>query len=293
MKIDKVIFSCSASTEYSPFWNIQARIFKTKLGIEPICLLYGGKKDEIGMSEEHGQVIEMEADPSLPWSVQMVWSKFDYPTREPETTWLIGDIDLVPLQRAHFTTRIADIPDDAWVHLNAGGISQPRLGCMDGFLTHGTQRHAKDQGRSGGTDLPAHYHVAKGKKFELLTGGRPFLDQVRHIVESDRYGMGVMDNYPKEKRQTDPYWYYWCGEENYSSEILLNAIRAGEINFVPIYYHNGNNMDRVNRDEFRGDYTYSHERANAQQFVDVHCARPFSKQAEQLDRLLNFAWAQS
>lgn len=289
MKIDKVLFACSASPEYSPFWNVQAEIFATKLGIEPICLLFG-KKEEAGMSEQHGKVIEVTPDPSLPWSVQMVWSKFDYPTREPDTTWLIGDIDLVPLQRAHFTDRIASLPDTAYAHLNAGGISQPRLGCMDGFLNQGSQRHVKDAGGRGGTDVPAHYHVAKGRGFEVLTQGRPFLDQVKHIVESNRYGMGVMDNWGEAKRAENPYWYYWCGEENYSSELILNAVRAGTINFVPIYYNNCNGTDRINRDEFRDDYAYDQNKCKAQGYVDVHCARPYSKQATQLARMVNLAW---
>lgn len=289
MKIDKVLFACSASPEYSPFWNVQAEIFATKLGIEPICLLFG-KKEEAGMSEQHGKVIEVTPDPSLPWSVQMVWSKFDYPTREPDTTWLIGDIDLVPLQRAHFTDRIASLPDTAYAHLNAGGISQPRLGCMDGFLNQGSQRHVKDAGGRGGTDVPAHYHVAKGRGFEVLTQGRPFLDQVKHIVESNRYGMGVMDNWGEAKRAENPYWYYWCGEENYSSELILNAVRAGTINFVPIYYNNCNGTDRINRDEFREDYAYDQNKCKAQGYVDVHCARPYSKQATQLARMVNLAW---
>jgi hypothetical protein len=291
MKIDKVLFSCSASPEYSPFWNIQAKIFATKLGIQPICLLYG-KKSEVNMSEEHGQVIEVEHDPSLPWALQLVWSKFDYPTREPDTTWLIGDIDLVPLQRAHFIDKIAGLSDDALVHLNAGGISQPRVGCADGFLRYGSQRKVKDAGGRGGTDIPGHYHVGKGKRFEVFTEGRAFLDQIRHIVEGDRYGMGVMDNYPKEKRQTDPYWYYWCAEENYSSERIERAIAAGALNFIPVYYNNNNGTDRVNRDEFRTDYSYDHARAAAQGYVDVHCARPYAKQAEQLDRLIKLAWGE-
>jgi hypothetical protein len=286
MKIDKVVFSSSASAEYAPFWNIQAQIFKTKLGIEPICLLYG-KKSEVGMSEEFGKVIEIEPDPSLPWSVQLVWSKFDYPTHDPDSVYLIGDIDLIPLQRAHFIDKIAGVDDNAYVHLNAGGISAPRLGIRDGFLTHGSQRHARDNGVKGGADLPAHYHVAKGRKFNLLTQGRSFLDQVRHIVNSDRYGMGPMgDNVPKDS----PYHYYWCGEEHYSSEIICNAIRAGGFNFVPFYYHNGNGHERVDRSDFRADYAYDSGKARAGGYVDVHCARPYSRQEEQLKRLLNTVW---
>jgi len=291
MKIDKVLFACSASTEYAPFWNIQARIYKECLGIEPVCLLFKGKKEEMGMSEEHGKIFEMELDPSLPWSLQMVWSKFDYPTREPDTTWLMGDIDLIPLQADHFTTKIASLPDDVHAHLNAGGIAQPRLGQIDGFVQVGPERKARDAGICGGADLPGHYHVAKGRSFELFTQGRPFLQQVKDIVDSDRYGMGVMGAWGHAKRDENPYWYYWCGEENYSSDLIWQAIQAQKIKFAPIYYNNNNGVDRLNRDEFvNGDYTYDQNKAKAKGYVDVHCARPFDKQKDALARLVNLAW---
>lgn len=289
MKIDKVLFACSEGAEYSPFWNVQAEIYRKHLGIEPICLLYG-KKANTNMSEEHGTIIEMETDPAFPWSVQLTWSKFDYPTREPDTTWLIGDIDLVPLQRAHFIDKLVNIPDTAYVHLNPSGISQARLGCFDGFLTHGPERRAKDQGISGGADLPGHYHVAKGKAFEIFTQGRTFMDQVKHIVTSDRFGMGVMSNQPKSQIKDNPYWYYWCAEECYTSEILWTALKTGMINFVPIYYNNGNGTDRINRDAFTTDYQYDPQKVAGKGFVDIHCARPYEKQREALARILKLAW---
>lgn len=289
MKIEKVLFACSASTEYSPFWNLQARIFKEFLGIEPVCLLFG-KKSDTGMREDHGKIIEMETDPSLPWGLQLVWSKFDYPIREPDTTWLIGDVDLLPLQREHFIDKLESIADDTYVHLNSGGISQPRLGCLDGFIRAGPERLAKDRGISGGADVPGHYHVAKGSMFSVFTQGRPFIEQVRHIVDTDRYGIGVMANQPKEQRQTNPYWYYWCAEENYSSELMWNAIHAGTLKFLPIYYNNANGTDRINRDVFTTDYDYSPDKATAKGFIDIHCARPYERQHEPLARILKLVW---
>jgi hypothetical protein len=289
MKIDKVIFSSSTSSEYSPFWNLQSELFLTKLGIEPICLLFG-KKAETDMHERYGKIIEMEADPALPWALQLVWSKFNFPTSEPDTTWLIGDIDLVPLQHRHFIEKIANIPDTGYAHLNSGGISQPRLGFPEGFLSVGSERHLKDLGQTSGADLPGHYHVAKGRQFEVLTQKRAFLDQIRHIVESDRYGMGVMGNWPKEKRQTDAYWYYWCAEENYSSELILNAIRTNTLDFFPVYYNNNNGTERIDRSLFTNDYVYDPGMVQNHQIVDVHCARPYSHQKEALERLVKLAW---
>jgi hypothetical protein len=33
----------------------------------------------------------------MPLLIQITWSKFYWPTLEPDATWLIGDIDLLPL----------------------------------------------------------------------------------------------------------------------------------------------------------------------------------------------------
>ena len=71
MKIDKVIFS--TSEEYSKFWNIQSKIYKEVLDIEPICILYGEKKNT-DMTEEYGKVIERDFDPTLPKVLQITWS---------------------------------------------------------------------------------------------------------------------------------------------------------------------------------------------------------------------------
>ena len=99
MKIDKIIFSCSE--EYSDFWNINAQVWKNFLNIEPVCLLFGKKKNT-NMSDEHGQIIEMPILPNLNKLLQLTWSKFWYTKNEPNTTWIIGDIDMIPLQREHF-----------------------------------------------------------------------------------------------------------------------------------------------------------------------------------------------
>jgi hypothetical protein len=56
IKIDKVIFS--TSERFSVFWNLNSRIWKTKLGVEPVCLLFGDRSNT-NMSEEFGKIIEV------------------------------------------------------------------------------------------------------------------------------------------------------------------------------------------------------------------------------------------
>lgn len=286
MKIDKVIFSCSEPPAYSSYWNTQSRLYREGLGIEPICLLHG-KKDKTDMREDFGRVIEMETIPGLPWAVQMVWSKFDFTRTEPETTWMIGDIDLLPLSSRHFTENIASVPDDWYLNLNAGGISIPRMGRPDGFLSCGSERHGKDGGFIG-SDLPAHYHVSKGKNFErLYFAGKTFQQTVEHIVHSGRYGMGILNNYPVTEKENNPYWYYWVAEENYTSEVLWNAIKAGQINYHGFHYCNAN--ERLwTWDKTRNDYVYDPGRVASRAIVDIHCCavRPYALQAEALERII-------
>ena len=66
------------------------------LGIEPICLLWG-RKENTNMHEKYGKIREMEFIPYIPKVIQITWSKFHFVREEPETTWLIGDIDQIAL----------------------------------------------------------------------------------------------------------------------------------------------------------------------------------------------------
>jgi hypothetical protein len=288
MKIDKIVFSCSEPEEYSSFWNMQSRLWN-KMGIEPVCLLYG-KKANTDMTEEFGTIIEKETVEGIPWVMQLTCSKFHHPTTEPDKTWIIGDMDMIPLKKAHFTTQIEGSADDHYLHLNASGISAPRLGDRNGFLSQGSQCHAKHQGRNGGADLPAHYHVAKGSKFNIFFQGRTFLEQMRFVVDSHEYGMGPMEGQPRENAEKNPYWYYWLAEENYTSELLWNSITSGETKFDAYHYHNSNDKERVDRSAWsdgRQDYTYNPN--NAQRFVDVHCVRPYKRTKAAVERLIEMS----
>jgi hypothetical protein len=288
MTIQKIVFSCSEPPAYSSYWNMQSRLWRT-IGIEPVCLLYG-KRANTDMTEDHGTVIEMPTLPDLPWSLQMVWSKFNHTRSEPDTTWVIGDIDLLPLQRKHFTDRIAGIPETDYACLNGAGISAPRIGMVDGFEKRGSERHGKDRGFIG-ADIPAHYHVAKGYQFErLYFAGRSFEESVRGIVESDRYGLGPMNDYPLEKRTAEPYWWYWCAEEGYTSYTLWNAMRAGKVTYHSVTYNN--TTERISGwDKHRNDYPYKPDDLRAGKIVDIHChaMRPYATQAEQLERILELS----
>ena len=179
MKIDKVIWA--SSVEYSDFWNIISMIHHKFLGLDCVLLLYGNK-NECNVSEEHGEVIEVPFLPSLPQIPQLVFNKWYYTKNEPDTTWMIGDIDQIPLQREHFVDTIADVPDDHYVHL------------------------ADDAGTQLGFDfLVGHYHVGKGSTIsKALNLDTPFETHVENLI-----------NQAKESKRP-----VWADEEPYTTQLI-------------------------------------------------------------------------
>ena len=281
MKIDKVIFS--SSEEYSDFWNIQSQVVAEGLGIEPVCLLWG-KKENTNMHEKFGKIREMEFLPNLPQVLQITWSKFHYVREEPDTTWMIGDIDQIPLQKYWFIDQIADCSKDMYLHLNASGCGQPYRLPKDRWEKLGSTTMVK-----GGIDLPGHYHVGTGDTFaKAYDPEMSFREQMMRIVASQRFGGGAATpcGHPGRENYTTKHpaeeEYYWTAEEMYSSEKLWNAVSCGKINFKGFYYCN--KMERVDRglwSEQENDYRYNFENFNNGKVVDIHCMRPYEKYKKQ------------
>ena len=296
MRIQKVVFSVSEPPLYSSYWNMHSKLCRLGLGAEPVCLLFG-KKANTDMNEEYGKIIEMDLLPDVPWAIQLTMSKFYHTISEPETTWMIGDIDLLPLQKHHFTTKIAPYPDDHYLCLNNSGIAMPRCGRPDAFTALGSEVHGR-QGGYIGCDLPAHYHVAKGYSFNnLYFQNRSFEDVVRSIYQADKYGMGFGSNWPIEKKTEvlppfqgcGQFWWYWLAEEDYTSECMYNAIKANKV------FYDGINFTMAERiwewDKGRNDYHYRPNFVAEGKIVDIHCCqvRPYALQAAALERIIDLS----
>lgn len=277
MKIDKIIFT--SSEEYSGYWNLNSKVCKEFLGIEPICFLFGKKKNT-DMNEQYGEVIEKEFLPNIPKLLQITWHKFFHTKSEPETTWMIGDIDQIPLQRKLFIDDIQSIPDDHYVHLNSAYICQLTSKPNNAWETTGGNIR-------GGADLAGHYHVAKGKIFEKCLQFRSTLEEdIQHIVKEQKYGLGI--THPGWN-QGDPEKLYWCGEENYSSEVLYTTIIQQKINpFTGLYFNLTD--DTIDRWRMIGnDYLCDREKLKNHKYVNIHGARDYKAQEQSLINILKFA----
>jgi hypothetical protein len=293
MKIDKIVFS--SSEEYSDFWNLQSFIWNKFLGIEPVCLLWGKVKNT-NMHDRYGQIIEKEYNEDLVKSFQLTWSKFHHTSTEPETTWIIGDMDLVPLQTKWFRKEIESVDEDSYTHLASAEHERRMISrrpeMINEILNPDAEEHwirpefymqlyAENRvglgayggflAGPGGADLPAYYHAAKGKTFikalDLDKGS--FEDQVREVIQSNKFGYGPQHTLTKAEAQKHlshipidkQELYYWLADENYTSHKIYNAIKEKKIRYEIANVPSGTPIDRLDRSDWTGEaYTWGLER---------------------------------
>jgi hypothetical protein len=296
LKITHVIFS--TSERFSVFWNLQAQIWKKHFGIEPICLLVGDRS-KTNLSEEFGTVIEVPIVPDYPHLIQITWSKFFYASKATESTTLIGDIDLYPLSKHWFTDNIKDVPDDHYVHLDADGITQ--LNGTPYTWTGRVLSPASMPDLGCPTNMPGHYHLAKGSTFTTGLEMRDlWMQELDHIVNSGLYRnvRGLRDSDPIEQHNL------WCAEELRSTKALRRSIANRTIKFSPFSLRHG--IDRLNGDRLdkstylfgEARYRYEPERLAEGRYADLHVPRPFDHVNEDererrwaaTENLLRLAW---
>jgi hypothetical protein len=273
MKIDKVIFSSSET--FSVFWNVISKVYRTKLDIEPVCLFFGDRS-KTNMSEEYGKIIDVPIMQQYPLLIQITWSKFFWPTLEPDKTWLIGDIDLIPLARYWFIDKIADIPDDHYVHFDADGITQLNHTQYTWCGRKLNGQNCPDLGCP--TNMPAHYHCARGDVLKRgLEINGTFEEEIRHIVESGLY------NNSRGYREEDPIEQHnlWCAEELRSTKALRRQITRHHLKFTPLSIRHGidridgERLDKSMYDGNDGYYRHNPELLKSGKYADLHCIRPF------------------
>jgi len=281
MNIDKIVFSCSPY--FAPFWNIQSKIWKTKFQIDPVCLYFSDTKE--GMSEEYGEVILKQTNKDYGEEsdvVQVTMSKFWHPTTEPDKVWIIGDIDLIPLQTEYFLNGYSRPVDGDYLHFNISGICQSMGVDFSVFMNKGSKT-------MGGVDICGNYHIATGKTYkEILFDGITIDDALRTIVFGDRYGL-------RDRSMGNLHKFFWCGEENYTSEKIWLAAKENRIRLSGKQYHNI--MNRIDRAFWNGaESRYFHPAFEInevvfarKQVIDIHCQRPYDVQEPHLMKILKMA----
>lgn len=259
MKIEKVIFSIDDNPHYKGFWSSISRHFLKNLGIKSKLFIVGNSVDLSGYDTSNGEIEVVPKIEGIPGIIQALWAKFYYTKTEPETTWLIGDLDLYPLQRNHFIEKISSVSDESYVHLNPYG-------------------YGKDW-RNGFNGLPGYFHVAKGKVFtEELGLDRDFEEIVREIYSSNKWGIkfySIPEN--EENRMASPDHGWFCCEEMYTGYLLKDSKKLVEIPPDGEYH-------RIDRSTMR----YQTEEISSGKFIDFHSPRPYESYQEIIEKILSF-----
>lgn len=290
MKIDKIVFS--SSEEFSPFWNLQSFVWKEIFNIEPVCILWGKVKNT-NMSDKYGSIIEKEYNPNLIKSFQLTWSKFYQTFTEPEKTWIIGDMDLFPLQKRLFSDVLSNLDDDVYTHLASNVVTNQRYEDKGGYL-------------------PAYFHVAKGKTFTkaLSLDNGSFEEQVHNIINDGRFtyknevsldtAKNMFGEASGNKVLIDENEYqYWLADERYTSFKVHDSHKKGIIKFqtaieYQIITYNSGLQTRIDRKSFYNNqyHNYNELMLINNKMIDIHCHRPFDEQKDSLYNIIEKCFKQ-
>jgi len=159
MKIDYAIHSVDDNPLYADFWPLVSKIWKKRMGIEPILLVVK-KSDTFKESDydsSYGTIINVNPEKEYEIYLQCLWIRYWYPSQMPEKISIISDIDMFPISKKYFIDQIYNIDDEKYVHLN----------------------YFHD-------NLPSCYHVSKGKNFKkVLDLPKTFNESLKQLCSSE------------------------------------------------------------------------------------------------------------
>jgi hypothetical protein len=262
MKIDKVIFTIDDNPHYKGFWSSVSKHYKQRIGINPTLIIIGDKSkiDIESYDISNGEVIIMQQIENIPTIIQALIGKFYFTKLDIESTWLIGDLDLYPLQQFHFKSRIQNINENSYVHLNP--------------YAYGFNWRLSVKGLAG------YFHVAKGKIFEqeLKFVNKTFEDVCLEIYNSNKYGIkfhGMFGNNENKKASAD--WEWFCCEEMYTGELLKTSNNLIEL--PPI----GGTYPRIDR----SNMIYDIKLLENGGYIDFHAPRPYEEYSDIIESIIS------
>ena len=278
MKIDKILFISDENINYLSFWNSISKFYKTKYNI-PCKLFFLGAKTEDNsqyLSEEFGEVEVVTPLTNIPIIIQALWGKFWFTQTEPDTNWLIGDIDLYLLNEEYFYSALNQIPNDGFGHLNANGYK------------------AGNWWENTKYGIPGYFHCSSGKKFkEYLQLSDSFEEDCRFIMDAKRYGI-MFNGYseqsapPRVKDKLD--FGYICCEENLTTERLIPF----KDSIVSVTYPS--QLIRLETPHALGGAATPHDfnllsifnPIYKDSYIDFHSPRPYSVYSDQIETILSY-----
>lgn len=114
MKLNRVILSANDNPKYLDFWPFVAKAWRERIGIEPVLFFIGEVSKVLELSK-HGQVIQVPVDPTWDIVNQAQSIRLWAGTKFPDENLIISDMDMLPISKDYFHSKIEDVPDDYFV----------------------------------------------------------------------------------------------------------------------------------------------------------------------------------
>jgi FkbM family methyltransferase len=266
MKIDKIIFACNDNHEYLDFWKINSEICSKKLGITPV-LFHITDEDSDFYSDEYGIVKKIKALPDVAHSegityyhgtgyqaqiFRMYGAKYF-----PDEVCLTSDIDMLLFNKDYLLQCLQNADSDDLVIMGSDGYDPSRKECI---------------GVYSGQRYPICYVASKGKNFS-------------RILETDC----SFEEYCQRLALLNLHWdtdemYFGRMVDRESHGVKVHKIKRGvSSNFFC--------NRRIEKHYFSGEnYTWGLDltgQIEIKNFIDCHCARPYSAHKEKIDNLVN------
>ena len=268
MKINKVIMSCNDNPFYSDYWPAVSRVWKEKFNIEPV-LVYLGDASE--MSTEYGTVVQLDKLDDAPIHTQAQWARYWYTQFEPDTMWLMSDIDMLPLSTDYFVKSGEHIPndDDILVHYNTNA-------------TYNDETKSWELGGNcidGGVCIPTCYSAATGKlRKEILDLVPDFAESIERLKWKDNDYHHAPDGVNGVQ--------HWYAEEAYQSDKIKDYIRKHPDKFIVVNRLGGFCSNRLDRGH-SGMPEWNPEALRAGWYMDFHMPRPWSEFGERIQEVVD------
>lgn len=250
MKIDYVIMSSTTNPYYLDFWPIVSKIWKVKFNVTPILFLVGD--GSITPTEEFGKVVHFKPVADIPLHIQAQCSRYWYPIKDLNATWITSDIDMLPISKKYFINSLESISNDKFVNMNAK--------CIGLF--------------------PCCYNVATGQTFkEILHLPETYEEFLKQIKWTECTYHHVPQN------QTE-LMMHWGADEQHCNKMV--NLFPDKNRFVLTTRHGNRPRDtcslRVDRQYWN---RWSIDKVVTEHYIDAHCPRPYSSHKADIDRLVN------
>lgn len=239
---------------YLDFWEPVSMVWNMRFGIRPLLIYFGQKN----LSTEWGDVIRTPYVDNIPKHFQTQWARFWFTQTEPNSTFIISDIDMIPISKFFFRDQISLIDCGKYVHLN--GYHRP---------------------------LPVCYHVAKGDRFrEVLDLEDDFGRSVRKVWGTNFSSKDKLHNGNSR----------WSLDEAYSTNkiigsnlfnnpmlCILKKIFSKKMRNIELIKRKVDEKYlRIDRSKWPVDIPL-----NINEYFDCHCPRPYADYSKSINKIIS------